>query len=228
MFYTHLRSPGHVKLVDLQLLLEDMIMAVTKILAFAGSLRKDSFNKKLVKLAVQGAEEAGAEVTYIDLHDYPMPIYDGDIEASEGIPEQALKLKQLFREHQGLLIASPEYNSSISAALKNAIDWVSRSEKGEPMLACYTGKVAAILAASPGALGGLRGLVTLRSILGNIQVTVIPDQIAISSAADAFGEDGSLKDAKQQDKVKKIGAALATATARLCERELKTGAAARH
>lgn len=201
-------------------------MANTKILAFAGSLRKDSFNKKLVKVAAKGAEAAGAEVTYIDLRDYPLPIYDGDLEAESGIPENALKLKQMFREHQGLLIASPEHNSSIPGALKNALDWVSRPDKGEASLACYTGKVAAILAASPGALGGLRGLVTLRSILGNIQVHVIPDQLAFSKANELFEEDGSMKDKKQQEKAEQIGAQLARATSRLHQTELREGAAA--
>lgn len=201
-------------------------MTTTKILAFAGSLRKDSLNKKLVKVAIKGAEAAGAEVTYIDPRDYPLPIYDGDLEQSEGIPENAKKLKQLFREHQGLLIAAPEYNSSITGVLKNLIDWVSRSEQGEPMLACYRGKVAGILAASPGALGGLRGLVTVRSILGNIYVHVIPEQQAIAKAHEAFNEDGTLKDKKQQESVEAVGRSLAEATAKLHATDLKQPATA--
>jgi len=177
-----------------------------KILCLAGSLRKDSLNKKLVKLAAKLADEAGAEATYIDLKDFEMPIYDGDIEAAHGLPENAKKLKKIMKEHQGLLIASPEYNSSISAALKNVIDWTSRPSDGDKSLEAFTGKVAGLLAASPGAMGGLRGLVTVRSILGNIGVIVIPDQIAISQANDAFEEDGSLKDSKKQDVVKRIAA----------------------
>jgi NAD(P)H-dependent FMN reductase len=184
-------------------------MANAKILAFAGSLRKDSFNRKLVQIAADGARKAGAEVTFIDLKDLPMPIYDGDLEKAEGIPENAKKFKRLMLEHHGLLIASPEYNSSISAALKNVIDWASRPEPGEESLACFTGKVAALMAASPGALGGLRGLVTVRSILGNIKVLVIPDQVAVSKAMDAFDEHGSLKDGKQQAAVEKLGATVA-------------------
>lgn len=201
-------------------------MATTKILAFAGSLRKDSLNKKLVQVAAKGARGAGADVTYIDLRDYPLPVYDGDFEAESGIPENALKLKQLFREHQGLLIASPEYNSSISGALKNAIDWISRSEPGEPMLACFTGKVAGLLACSPGQLGGLRGLVAVRSILGNIQVHVIPDQFVVPNAGDAFGNDGDLKDRKQQEKAEKIGKQLAEVTSRLHLTQLHAGTTA--
>lgn len=186
-----------------------------KLLAFAGSLRKDSLNKKLLKVAIKGAEAAGGEVTFIDLKDYPMPIYDGDIEAAEGLPENAKKLKELFFAHQGLLIASPEYNSSISAALKNAIDWVSRPLPGEGMLACFEGKTAGLLAASPGALGGLRGLVTVRSILGNIRVLVIPDQVAVPKANEAFNNDGTMKDAKVEASVKKVGQVLAEVTAKV-------------
>ena len=177
-----------------------------KVLCFAGSLRRDSLNKKLAKLAAKLAEQAGAEATFIDLKDFDMPIYDGDHESEQGLPENAKKLKKIMKEHQGFIITSPEYNSSISAALKNAIDWTSRPEPGEKSLECYTGKVAGLMAASPGALGGIRGLVTVRSILGNIGVILIPDQIAISQAGDAFNDDGTLKDAKKQETVAKIAA----------------------
>lgn len=186
-----------------------------KILAFAGSTREASYNKKLVRIAAEGAKAAGAEVTYVDLRDLPMPIYDEDLEAKEGLPENARKFKALLKEHQGLLIASPEYNSSITAVLKNAIDWASRPEPGEPMLACFTGKVAAIMSASPGGLGGLRGLIHVRSILSSINVLVLPDQKAISSAFQAFDEEGKLKDAKQQESVEQLGNKLATILAKL-------------
>jgi len=189
---------------------------VPKILAFAGSLRKDSFNKKLVAIAAAGAREAGAEVTVVDLKDFPLPLFDQDLEATQGMPEHGRKLKDLFLKHDGLLIASPEYNSSITAVTKNTIDWVSRAtDPGEPGVLAFAGKTAAIIAASPGALGGLRGLVHLRSILGNIQVLVLPDQIAIVKAHEAFADDGSLKDAKQQATVRAIGAKLAQTIARL-------------
>lgn len=191
-----------------------------KILCLAGSLRKDSFNKKLVKVAMAAAQEAGADCTFIDLKDYPMPIYDGDIEAESGIPENGKKLKKIMKEHQGLLIASPEYNSSVSAALKNFIDWTSRPEQGEKSLEAFTGKVAGIMACSPGALGGLRGLVTLRSILGNIAVIVIPEQQAISKANEAFTEDGKLKDEKSQAAVANIGKRVASLTKAILESEL--------
>ena len=122
-------------------------------------------------------------MTLLDLRDYPMPLYDGDLEEASGIPEPARRFKQVLIEHDGFLIASPEYNSSISPALKNAIDWASRPVPGEPALVAYQGKTAGLMAASPGALGGLRGLVHVRAILGNIGVLVIPEQIAVSSAS---------------------------------------------
>lgn len=154
-------------------------MTSAKILAFAGSARTDSYNKKLVKIAVEGAKAAGAEVTYLDFRDLPLPLYDEDLEATEGIPGNALKLKGLMKANQGFIIACPEYNSSITPLLKNAIDWASRSEPGEPPLVCFKEKIAVLMSASPGGLGGLRGLGHVRSILSSIGVVVIPDQMAL-------------------------------------------------
>lgn len=186
-----------------------------RILAFAGSLRRDSYNKKLVQLAAQGARSAGADVSLIDVRDYALPLFDEDLERSQGLPEQARRLKDLFLSHHALLIASPEYNSSYSAVLKNLIDWVSRPVQGEAPRACFTGKVAGILSASPGALGGLRGLVQLRQLLSNIQVLVIPDQVAVGQAHEAFLPDGSLHDASRQKAVEALGAKLTQVTAAL-------------
>lgn len=176
-----------------------------KVLAFAGSLRRDSYNKQLVRIAAAGAQAAGAEVTHVDLADLPMPIFNEDLEKAEGMPPNARKFKELLISHNGMLISSPEYNSSISAALKNAIDWASRPQPGEVPLIAFAGKVAGIMGASPGALGGLRGLVTVRSILGNIQVLVVPDQIAITMAHEQFNPDGTLKDPKRKEQVEAIG-----------------------
>lgn len=178
-----------------------------KILAFAGSLRAGSFNKKLLRIAVRGAEAEGAAVTVIDLADYPMPIYDGDYEARKGLPENAVKLKEMFLAHNALLIAAPEYNSSITAALKNTIDWVSRKD-GKADLSGYAGKTAGLVAAGGGS-GGMRGLIEVRRILGNIGVLVIPQQATIRSAANAFNDDGSLKDDAQRVAAEGVGAALA-------------------
>jgi chromate reductase len=193
-------------------------MAYTpKILCFAGSLRRDSFNKKLVKIAMAGGKEAGAEVTYLDLKEIPLPVFDEDLEKESGVPENAIKLKQLMKSHQGFLISCPEYNSSITGALKNAIDWASTPVADEKPLECFTGKVVGLMAASPGALGGLRGLVTVRSILGNIGVIVIPEQVAVPKAFEAFADDGSLKDKKQEEQVRNIAARVTEVTRRLFE-----------
>lgn len=189
-------------------------MTAPKIVALAGSLRKDSYNKRLVKIAAEGARKAGAEVTFLDLRDYPLPVFDEDLEA-EGTPENALKLKEFLLAQQGLLISAPEYNSSITAALKNVLDWVSRPIPGKPRLACYVDKVAGIMAASPGALGGLRGLVHVRAILSNVGVLVLPEQTAIPLAHEAFDDHGNLKDPAKQKEVEAIGAKLARTIARL-------------
>jgi len=186
-----------------------------RILAFAGSARAASLNRKLVRIAADGARAAGAEVTLVELADFPLPLYDGDLEAAEGLPANARKLKELFLAHQGLLIAAPEYNSSITPLLKNTIDWVSRSSTGEAPLACFDGKVAALMSASPGSLGGLRGLTVVRLCLSGIRVLVLPDQVAVPGAADAFAEDGRLKDEKRHAAVARLGATLAQAVAKL-------------
>jgi NAD(P)H-dependent FMN reductase len=185
-------------------------MSTPRILAFGGSLRRDSFNQKLASIAAEGAREAGAEVTLIKLSDFPMPLFDQDFEAVHGMHPEAKRLKELFLSHQGLLIASPEYNSGYSAALKNAIDWVSRAETPEePPISALAGKSAVLMATSPGGLGGLRGLVPLRMLLGNLGITLLPDQIAIPSAYQAFSPDGRLVDPKQEASVKALGFALA-------------------
>lgn len=188
---------------------------VPKILAFAGSTRTDSHNKRLLKIAVAGAQAARGEVTLIDLRDFPLPLFDGDLETRDGLPANGRKLKDLFLAHHGLLISAPEYNSSITGVLKNTIDWVSRPVPGEAPLECFDGKVACLMSASPGALGGLRGLVHVRAILQNIKVIVLPDQIAISKAAEAFNPDDSLKDPKQQATVEGLGTKLVQVISKL-------------
>ncbi len=181
-----------------------------KILCFAGSARRDSLNKKLVQIAMQAAKQAEAEVTFIDLKDFDLPMYNGDLEAESGLPEAAVKLKEIFLNHNGLLMACPEYNSSVTGLWKNAIDWVSRPLPGEAPLKCFSGKVAAIMSASPGQLGGLRGLVHVRAILENIQVMVITEQLSLPMAAAAFSEDGlKLVDEKKDASARKIGEKLA-------------------
>ena len=190
-------------------------MPQPRILAFAGSTRRDSYNKKLVNVAAGQMRAAGADVTVIDLADFPLPLFDEDLEREQGTPAVATRLKEQFLGHHGLLIASPEYNSSISAVLKNAIDWVSRSAQGESPLAAFRGKLAGLVSASPGALGGLRGLVHVRAILGNIGVTVLPDQVAVSRAFEAFDDDGQLRDEKVSARVDAVCQSLVTTLAKL-------------
>jgi NAD(P)H-dependent FMN reductase len=189
--------------------------AAPRILVFAGSTRAESFNKKLARLGAEAARAAGGDATLIDLRDYSLPLFDADLEQERGLPSNGRRLKDLFLAHDGLLLACPEYNSSITGLLKNMIDWVSRPEPGQPELACFVGKVAGLMSASPGALGGLRGLVHVRAILGNIKVLVIPDQVAIMRAHDAFTAEGALKDAKQQAAVIQVAATLVRTVAKL-------------
>ncbi len=186
-----------------------------KILAFAGSSRIASFNKKLVKFAAEEAKKAGAEVRYIDLLDYPMPLFNEDLETVEGLPQKVVEFKHLLREHQGFLISCPEYNGSITPLLKNTIDWASRPELNEKPLSCFKGKVAALLATSPGGLGGIRGLVHVRAILEGIGVFVIPEQKAIPHAEQAFDDSGQLKDKKPAQGVMAIAQKLTEVTTKL-------------
>ena len=186
-----------------------------RVLAFAGSTREGSFNKKLLGLAVAAARDAGAEVTLVELKELALPLYDGDLEAQDGLPARAKGFKRMMIEHDALLIASPEYNSGISGVLKNAIDWASRPEPNEISLVAFKEKVAAIMSASPGALGGLRGLFALRQVLANINVLVLPDQLALSKANEAFDAAGNLRDEKQRERVREISSRLVDVAAKL-------------
>ncbi|MCA9294923.1 MAG: NAD(P)H-dependent oxidoreductase [Phycisphaerales bacterium] len=184
-----------------------------KIIAMTGSLRADSWNTKLARIAAEVARSAGADVTFVELRDFPMPLYNQEIEDSSGLPEHAQRLKDLFKTNHGLLLSSPEYNSSITGALKNAIDWISRPQPDEPPLAAFDGKVVGLMSASPGALGGLRGLVTVRSILGNIKCLVLPDQFALSKAHEAFDDSGALTNENARKQV----TAIANKVVRTCD-----------
>ncbi len=190
-------------------------MSKPKVLAFSGSARKASFNQRLVKHAARAAEDAGAEVTVINLVDFPMPIMNQDLEAEQGQPEHGTRLKKLFIEHDAILLAAPEHNSSITALLKNAIDWVSRRVGDEAPLVAFKGKPVAIMSASPGRLGGLRGLVHVRSILSNLGMLVLPNQHAVSSAGSAFDDDGELANDADQKRVREIASRLVEITKKL-------------
>jgi NAD(P)H-dependent FMN reductase len=167
-----------------------------KLLAFAGSTRTGSLNQALLDLAVAEARARGADVTAIRLKDFALPIYDGDLEQS-AFPAAARELKALFQTHDGFLIASPEYNGSVSGVLKNAIDWVSRPTDGEALTALsgFRGKVAGLMAASISPFGGLRGITHMRQILGTIQTLVATEQVLVPFAHGAFDESWALKEA---------------------------------
>jgi NAD(P)H-dependent FMN reductase len=186
-----------------------------KILVFAGSVREASLNKKLARLAAGCVDEAGGAATLLDLRDYPIPIYDGDLEAREGMPPFAVSLRELFVSHDGLLIASPENNGSVSALTKNTIDWLSRDYQGHSGLEPYRGKVAAIMGASPGGFGAISGLAHLRQILTKLTVLVIPEQFPLPNADQAFADDGSLTQAWQQTSVETVVRRLIETTTRL-------------
>jgi NAD(P)H-dependent FMN reductase len=181
-----------------------------RLLFFAGSTREGSFNRKLAALAHHIASANGLEAVLVDLKDYPMPLYNGDLEKKEGPPERARAFKALLAEYQGVFIASPEYNSSVTPLLKNTLDWVSRVKDDEPDV--FRSRVFAISGASPGYYGAMRSLLHLRQILEiGLGASVIPQQIAVPRAMDAFEADGSLKDKAQQTLCKNGVEALAVA-----------------
>jgi chromate reductase, NAD(P)H dehydrogenase (quinone) len=168
-------------------------MAPARILIFGGSIRTGSFSAQLAALAAKELALLDAEVSLISLADYPLPIYDGDLEAKKGVPDNAKKLRATMNEHGGIYIATPEYNSSIPPLLKNTIDWVSRSGAGgdDPFRRC----TFALGSTSNGRFGGYRALMALRSVLElGLQALVLPNQVALSHVGDAFDEAGNLKD----------------------------------
>jgi NAD(P)H-dependent FMN reductase len=174
---------------------------MTKVLIVPGSARRESLNKKLAKIAQQCAKEAGMEPTYVDLADFPMPMYDGDVEEKNGVPPYAKALREVMKEHPAWVFVAPEYNGSVTPLLKNGIDWTSRPDGDEKNLAAFKGKTAALLSASPGALGGMRGLTQLRHTLHVVKVLTIPEDFSLVKAHEAFDEKGELKDPKQREKV---------------------------
>jgi chromate reductase, NAD(P)H dehydrogenase (quinone) len=192
-----------------------MSTPANSILVFAGSSREQSFNRKLAKEAARLAQEAGATTTYIELQDFNIPLYNADLEA-RGTPGDVIKLKELMHQHAGWIIASPEYNGSYTALLKNTLDWASSPVKAGPE--CnesqaalwksgtkpFAGKVVGLLSASPGMMGGLRSLDHLGPMLRNLQCWLAPQQFALGKAGDAFDAQGHLKDEATEKKVKAV------------------------
>lgn len=191
-------------ILGLFLVTATILNAETKVLAFAGSTRADSYNKKLVSQAAQIAQDMGAAVTLIDLKDYPMPFYDADLEAASGMPENAKIVRQLMMENEVIFIASPQYNKSVSAVLKNLLDWVSRDEYANRSKDAYLGKKFALMSASTGKGGGASGLIHLRDIIEDERGIIIPQKVCVPIAHEAFDEQGMLKDTNLTNQLKQL------------------------
>jgi len=189
-------------------------MITARILAFAGSARRDSWNRKVLEVAVAGARGAGAEVTVVNLGDYPMPIYHADWHEEHGVPSPMLELRRLMMAANGLLIASPEYNASITPLLKNTIDWLSQDVNGEGGRAPFEGKVGGLMGASNGAFGTIRALPHVSSILSNLGVLMLPI-VAVPGVVTAFDETGAMTNERMRLMVSTLGARLANTIVKL-------------
>ena len=180
-----------------------------KILAFAGSLREKSYNRRVLKVAVEGAKRAGAEVDIIDLRDFPLPIFNSDDLDKNGFEPKALEFQVLLSQYNGLLVASPEYNGSIPGGLKNVIDWASRKSERFGLNEVFKNKCAAMITASPGSFGGIRCLAHLRQVLSLMGCNVLPSEIAVPFVAQKFdGDSEAITDEKTRDLLEGLGAAL--------------------
>jgi NAD(P)H-dependent FMN reductase len=185
-----------------------------RILAFPGSNRAESFNRKALRVAIAGARDAGADVREVSLADYAMPLYDADSHAAHGLPAGMLSLRAQLLAHDALLIASPEYNSSITPLLKNTIDWLSQSVEGSSGREVFEGKVVGLLGASPGALGTLRSLPHVATILSNLGAIVLPVQ-GLPNAGKAFDAQGTVVDARAERALRHLGAEVVRVAAAL-------------
>jgi len=189
-------------------------MTIAKILAFAGSARKESWNRKVLEIAVAGAREAGADVTVVNLGDYPMPIYNADWHAANGPPASMLELRSLMMPANGLLIASPEYNTSITPLLKNTIDWLSQEVNGESGNAPFEGKIGGLTGASNGAFGTIRALPHVSYILSNLGVFMLP-VVAVPGVAKSFDESGNMTHERTKKMLAGLGARVAKTIVKL-------------
>ncbi|MBD3649693.1 MAG: NAD(P)H-dependent oxidoreductase [Pseudomonadales bacterium] len=174
---------------------------MAKLLAFCGSTRKESFNRKLLDAAIRAARDQGADVTSVSLDDFPMPIYNGDLEAESGLPEGARRLKELMQQHTGIIIGCPEYNGFMTPLLMNTIDWCSRSDDAGADLSPFRDKPVLITSASPCPFGGSRSATHLRTMLAGMGCIVLPYTISLSNAGNAFSDAGSVKDDKFQSRI---------------------------
>lgn len=181
-----------------------------RILAFAGSARRESLNRKLLAVVVEAVRAAGGEVTVVDLNELALPLYHGDLEDAQGLPAGARTLAELITQHHGLLIASPEYNSQLTPLLKNTLDWCTRGD-GDP----FAGKVAAVVSASPGLFGGIRSMTLARQLLTHLGCHVIPAQCVLPQADQAFEAQGALRSERSRRAVQEVAAELVRVAARL-------------
>ena len=181
-----------------------------RIVAFSGSARRESFNRKLLAEVVEATRKAGGEVTLLDLNEFVMPLYHGDLEDAEGLPANAQRLIKLIVEHQGVLIASPEYNSQMTPLLKNTIDWCTRADDNP-----FVGKIAGVVSASPGMFGGVRSMTLARQLLTHLGCHVIPAQCILPQADKAFDEQGKLNEARHQKNVTAFAAMLVQTVTKL-------------
>jgi chromate reductase len=181
-----------------------------RILAFSGSARRASLNKKLLAVVVAEVRAAGGEVTHLEINDYPLPLYHGDLEEEQGMPANANKLVELVKGHDALLVASPEYNSMITPLLKNTIDWCSRADDNP-----FEGRVAAVVSASPGPFGGVRSAVLARQLLMKLGCTLVPAECTLPKANEAFDENGGLKNPRSLEAARKVAAQLVRITGKL-------------
>lgn len=184
-----------------------------RILLLSGSIRRQSYNTRLARCMAVAVQEAGGDATLISLADYPMAIYHGDDEAERGLPDAARQLRALFKSHHGVFFASPEENSSISALLKNTLDWVSRTDGDEAGKIPYMGKIAGIGGATTGASGTKLGQLHLRSVLSGLGMLVLPAMVGIPFAANAFEETGTLVSEEHRAAVEGLALALVNTAA---------------
>ena len=193
-------------------------MKPPRIVVMAGSRRAEALSRRVAFACVQALQAAGAEAEHVELADYPAPLYDGDLEAAQGLPDCIVRLQHILHASDGLLVVNPEYNGSVTPLLKNTLDWCSRpnpADRARSGGAVYAGRAAAVVGSSPGALGGMRVLFHVRDILGYLGMQVIPQQLAVAKAGDAVGEDGRLKDGAQQAMLEALAVALADCARRL-------------
>ena len=191
-------------IITLLMLTAFTLQAEVNVLAFSGSTRNDSLNQKLVTEAALVTKQLGANVTLVNLKDYEMPLYNSDLEAKDGQPIKAQELREKMKKSQVIMIASPEYNGSLSGTLKNTIDWLSRDENGQPSRDAYLGKKFVIMSTSPGPSGGVKGLAHLRSIIENIGGTVLTGQLIVPNGYEAFDGDGHLKNEEQSQEMQNL------------------------